>query len=209
MNEDTELNAFESFAIEGIDLQRGMLNFTPKIYCEVLRVWCKHIQTSVEKLRRLAQAIEEGDNLNEYVIAVHGLKGSSYGICADEIGKRAGALESAGRRGDVAFVLANNEPLAEEIQALHARLSAVLDTCVEKNKDKPTAAAPDAGLLAELLAACRNFHTNAVDEALKKLEAFNYEAGGALVQWLRDQIDNLEYEAVERRLAEELAPRAG
>jgi hypothetical protein len=39
-----------------------------------------------------------------------------------------------------------------------------------------------------------------MDEILEKLEANDYEEGGELVKWLREQVDNLEYEAIYKRL---------
>jgi hypothetical protein len=44
-----------------------------------------------------------------------------------------------------------------------------------------------------------------MEEILEKIDSFKYESGGDLVQWLREQMDNLEYEAMEQRLTEELS----
>ncbi len=43
-----------------------------------------------------------------------------------------------------------------------------------------------------------------MEEILDKIDMFQYESGGDLVHWLREQMDNLEYDAMEQRLTEEL-----
>jgi hypothetical protein len=39
-----------------------------------------------------------------------------------------------------------------------------------------------------------------MEEAVTELESFEYESGGELVVWLREQLDNLEYDAIHERL---------
>jgi HPt (histidine-containing phosphotransfer) domain-containing protein len=181
-------------------------NFSEAVFADVLRAWCKHTPASLEKLRGLAKAGLGGkDAMDEYVIAVHGLKGSSYGICAKAVGKAAETLEAAGRRGDAAFVEANTDAFLEEAALLYVRLREFLDSRAEKAEAKATARAPDPALLAEFLSSCKQYKSSAMEETLKKLESFEYETGGGLVSWLREQTDNLEYEAIEKRLAGELS----
>jgi hypothetical protein len=45
-----------------------------------------------------------------------------------------------------------------------------------------------------------------MDEALEKLEMYEYESEGELVVWLREQADNLEYEAIQERLETLVGP---
>jgi hypothetical protein len=44
-----------------------------------------------------------------------------------------------------------------------------------------------------------------MEEAVRDLKRYEYEACGELVPWLREQIDNLEYDAVAERLKSFLA----
>jgi hypothetical protein len=39
-----------------------------------------------------------------------------------------------------------------------------------------------------------------MEEIIAELEGYEYESGGELVSWLREQLDNLEYDAVRERL---------
>jgi len=192
-------------AVEGIDLRKGASDYSPEVYAEVLRSWCKHTPVTLDKLRALGAQVRDGERLADYRIAVHGLKGSSLGICADAVGKAAHALELASRAGDVAFVEANNVPLIEMADALHGELSALLAANLpQDNEERPTLASPDTALLEQMLDACRGFRFTAMEEIMDRLEAFRYEEGGGLIEWLREQIDNLEYDTIRQRLEETL-----
>ena len=59
---------------------------------------------------------------------------------------------------------------------------------------------PDPAVLSELLEACKIYQISLMEEALKKLEEYEYKSGGELIPWLREQMDNLEYETIQERL---------
>ena len=195
---------FDGIVIENIDLEKGRRNFNAQVYGDVLRAWCKHIPANLEKLRSLAGGVSDAEIRREYVITVHGLKGSSHGICAENIGNDAEALEAAGRRGDIAFIEANNEPFIEKALLLLSRLRDFFAAHTEAAGEKPMASSMDSALLDELLNACKQFKSSTMEEILKKLDAFEYESGGDLIPWLREQMDNLEYDAIQERLSKEL-----
>jgi len=66
---------------------------------------------------------------------------------------------------------------------------------------KTRAREPDPVLLRELADACKHFKSVIMEKTLEKLEEFEYESGGDLVEWLREQADTLEYDAINERLA--------
>jgi signal transduction histidine kinase/CheY-like chemotaxis protein len=198
-------DAFGGLVIDGIDLKKGQEMFPDNKYLDVLRAWCTHTPALLEQLRKLAGGSLENESLGEYTITVHGLKGSSYGICAHSVGKKAENLEAASRRKDIEFVKANNGILLEEASVLHKNLEKLLASCEENTEDKPLAKSPDAALLRQFLDACKQFKSSAMEEIFEKIDSFEYESGGDLVSWLREQMDNLEYDAMEQRLTEELA----
>jgi len=201
---ESAADIFEGFVVENLDLQRGQKSFTPEVYADVLRAWCKHAPAGLEQLRALAGEISDAVKLREYVIAAHGFKGSCCGICADDIGKLAEALEHAGREGNLAFIEENNASLIEKASALHSALAEFFAARTADKGAKSKASSPDPALLAEVLTACKQFKSSVMEDALQKLESFEYESGGDLVSWLRDQIDNLEYDAIQERLGEML-----
>ena len=194
-------------AISGIDLQEGQKRYKGNVYLDVLRAWHTHTPGLLEKLGRLQKTLSVDPlaekDLGDYIISVHGLKGSTYGICAAGAGKKAEDLEAAARRKDIDFVMANTAPLINEASALLLEIGKLLDAAAQQAGPKSTQQSPDAGLLSEFYAACKQYKSNQMEEILKKLEESQYESGGDLIQWLREQTDNLEYDAICERLEAE------
>jgi CheY-like chemotaxis protein len=187
----------DGFTIEGIDIQAGKERYSEKTYLDVLRAYYIHTPTLLEKLHNPEQ-------IDDYIISVHGLKGSTYGICAETIGRQAEALEKAARSGDIKYVEANNTFLIETVERLLKKLGELLARIMERAAAKPVVQRPDPVLLQEFANACEHYKANAMEEILGKLEACQYESGGELITWLREQMDNLEYDAIGERLEKEL-----
>jgi hypothetical protein len=167
---------------------------------EVLRSYSVHTPPLLEKLRELTRAGLGAETIGEYTITVHGIKGSSYGICAGGTAKQAEALEHAARNGDMQFFEANNGSFIENAEAILRGLRDLLSILAGQSAAKPRVPAPDPVLLAELLDASKAYKANLMEKALAKLESYEYESGGALIAWLREQADNLEYDAIQERL---------
>ncbi|MDR0671891.1 MAG: response regulator [Oscillospiraceae bacterium] len=179
----------------GVDLQSGVRKYNgAQAYAAILRSYVRHTPALLETLRALAE-----ETLPAYATAVHGLKGSSYGICADAIGEWAETLESAAKRGDFASVRQENGAFLEKVEALLADLDALLST-LESEGEKPVKSAPEGALLEKVLEGSRCFDAAAMEEAMAALETYRYETGAELVSWLREQLDDLEYDAIRERL---------
>jgi hypothetical protein len=73
---------------------------------------------------------------------------------------------------------------------------------VEGEKDR--LASPPEEVLKKILAACGSFDMDAMEKCVSELERHSYESKGELVPWLREQMDNLEYDAIAERLEKEL-----
>jgi hypothetical protein len=142
------------------------------------------------------------EDLPEYTISVHGLKGSSYGILANEIGQAAEELEGLARAGNFAGVQAKNADFIEMTESLLLNMGEMLEKATKK-KAKPKIAKPDAALLSKLLDAAKRYKSTLMEEILEKIELYEYESGEELTAWLREQMDNLEYDAICSRLEEE------
>ena len=201
---EEDADIFNGVVINGIDLKKGQEIFPEDKYLDVLRAWCMHTPALLEQLRNLTNGPLQDESIGEYTIAVHGLKGSSYGICAGSVGKKAEDLEAASRRKDVEFVKAHNEILLKEAAALHQEIGKLLARADERMGAKPHAKSPDTELLKQFLEACKQFKSSLMEDIFENIDKFQYESGGDLVQWLREQMDNLEYDAMEQRLTEEL-----
>jgi hypothetical protein len=142
-------------------------------------------------------------NLAEYAVTVHGLKGAAYGICAYEAGSRAEALELAAKAGDLETVRAGNGDFLEFMETLITDLSELLRQAETPRADTPKKrlGSPDEALLQKLLEAAAHFKISQMEEVINELELYEYETGGELVTWLKEQMENLEYDAIRERLA--------
>jgi HPt (histidine-containing phosphotransfer) domain-containing protein len=83
-----------------------------------------YVDTTTEILAELTMPNQS--ELANYAITVHGLKGSSYSICAEQTGDAAKKLELAAKAGDIDFVEANHQPFIEQTQALLSEISRYL-----------------------------------------------------------------------------------
>jgi hypothetical protein len=194
---------FGGFDIEvkGVDLERGISRYEGEdAYLGVLRSYAIHTPSLLEKLRSLAP-----ETLPEYAVTVHGLKGSSYGICADDIGRQAEELEHAAKEGNYERVRGENDAFILKVEAALSGLQELFQSCAAEGPEKKKAGAPDRQTLEKLLEASKRFKPIIMEEFLAELESREYESGGDLVVWLREQLDNLEYDAIRERLEAECA----
>ncbi|GHV68249.1 hypothetical protein AGMMS49928_07240 [Spirochaetia bacterium] len=194
----------EGFTVDGLDIEAGKRYYHQGPYLEVLRSYYTHTPALLEKLRRLTEKALSVETIGDYIITVHGLKGSTYGICAQPAAKQAEVLEKAARSGDLKQIDTGSARLIETVEKLLQNIGALLEQTAAVEPAKPRAASPDPALLAEFLEACEHYRTSLMEETLVKLEGYEYESGGELVAWLREQADNLEYEAIRKRLGKDL-----
>jgi CheY-like chemotaxis protein len=188
----------EGKRIEGVDIAQALERYKNGLaYLEILRSYADSVPEFLDTLRGVT-----AENLKTYAVTVHGIKGASYQICAEEAGKQAEALEAAAKAGDWETVKNRNGVFIENLETLLANMSKVLaDT--GKKEDKPRRPVPEPGLLELLLRACKEYDITQMEEALRELEKYSYESGDELIIWLRRRFDNFDYEAIEERLENE------
>ncbi|GHV83353.1 hypothetical protein AGMMS50212_06930 [Spirochaetia bacterium] len=109
--------------IDGIDLEAALERFggDEKILMNVLSSYARETSLLLDKMRTVT-----GETLSNYVITVHGIKGSSLGICAESVGAAAEALEYAAKDGNFAFVAEHNGPFIEAAGRLITDIYALL-----------------------------------------------------------------------------------
>jgi PAS domain S-box-containing protein len=186
----------ENAKLEGVDLEAGLKRYgTGEVYIRILQSFLTHTPGLLEKLRSLTP-----ETLPDYAVTVHGLKGASYGVCAMEIGREAEELEHAAKAGNYEKVASKNTAFISKVEAGLEALEELLETAAEGGGEKAKAAAPDRALLEKLLDASKRFKPAIMEEVLAELEKYEYESEGELIPWLREQIDNLEYDAVREKL---------
>jgi signal transduction histidine kinase/DNA-binding NarL/FixJ family response regulator len=192
-----KLNAAD---IDGIDLEKAMRQFNGNagVFIDVLRSYVKSTPAILEKLR-----VPTMESLREYAIAVHGFKGSSFGVCADAVGIAAEELETAAKNNDLKLVLAKNDSFMSMTEKLIDDLALILKGWKEEKIGVMTT--PGKPALAAVMEASAKCDINAMEKAVSELERYTYENRAELVEWLRDQLDKLEYETICERLEQELS----
>jgi hypothetical protein len=186
----------DQWRIDGLDLKKCLERFggDGDVLLRTLRAFVANTPALLDRMR-----VPTEENLPGYAIVVHGIKSSSYGICAMPAGKRAEELERAAQSGDFAFVRENNGALVKTVDNLIAALSAMLDKPDEVGR-KPKKAEPDAGLLDRLREACAKYDMDGVDKAMAELESFTYDRRPELVAWLRGRVDMMDFRQILDRL---------
>jgi PAS domain S-box-containing protein len=202
-DDDPELErAVLSARVGGLDVSDGLERFGgAKIYVSVLDSYVKSTGELLDGLRHF-----DKNSLGDYATTIHGIKGASLGVCANEVGAMAEALESAAKSGDVRFLETMNAAFLDTAEKLLSELAQLLETIpgIAQNASQAKKPAPDAALLKSLLDNCRKYDMSGMERALLEVEKFSYETGGDFVKWLREKLDNLDYEEMEKRLSRDL-----
>ncbi|MDR2588793.1 MAG: response regulator [Spirochaetales bacterium] len=186
----------DRFSVKGVDLIQGRQRYSNEAaYIDILRSYRRHTPALLDELRSFSP-----ETLSLYAVGIHGLKGSSYGICAAGIGKMAEELEAAARAGDFEKIKEGSEVFFQSVESLLHGLDELFSKMESTREEKIAAPRPDLALLERLLDAAKRYKTAQMEECISALEAFSYERGGELVKWLRVQMDNLEYDAIQKRL---------
>jgi CheY-like chemotaxis protein len=190
--------------VQGIDLNQARERYgNDEAYLEVLRSYAAETVQLLEKLR-----VVTGETLADYAVTVHGIKGSSNGICALELGQRAQVLETAAKAGDFDFVADHNGPFLETAGELLSNIRQLLEGFAPPpDQKKARSGAPDPAMLSLLLEACKSYDTEGMGKLLTALEERIYDRDGDLVVWLRGQADALEYDVIRERLESYLGDR--
>jgi hypothetical protein len=109
-------------------------------------------------------------------------------------------MEAAARAGDIETIKTKNSGLVETVETLISGLNELAAKAEKNRGKKQRAAAPDPDLLGRLLEACKEYRPVLMEEAVRELEKYDYDSGGDLVAWLREQLDSLDYDVIQDRL---------
>ncbi|MDR1080767.1 MAG: response regulator, partial [Deltaproteobacteria bacterium] len=183
--------------VDGLDIEAGISRFGGDfdVYRDTLRSYA----TNTLALLDLMESPAEG-NLKDYMIRVHGIKSSSYGICAQELGKVAQELEAAAREGDLGFISSRNPPFLAAARKFIAELSAFLGEA--GSAPLLSADAPDPELMRRMGGACRAFDMDGVDRAVEELSLHDYASEPGLVDWIRERVDMMELDKIVERFGD-------
>jgi HPt (histidine-containing phosphotransfer) domain-containing protein len=183
--------------IDGLDMHKGLerYNGNEGIYLKILRSYAESVGDMLEAI----QVFNESD-IENYRIKVHGIKGASYDIFAEQIGKDAEALEDAAKSVDIDFINMNNQPFFEAATRLITDIRNVLQEIKEENP-KPKKEKPDGALLLKLFNACEDYKYKDAEEAMTEIEIYQYESDDGLSEWLRLNLDMMDFMEISKKLS--------
>ncbi|MDR2400572.1 MAG: response regulator [Deferribacteraceae bacterium] len=193
---ESDISELLQVDIADLDIKRGVALFGANEYMRILRSFVTHVPGLLKKITNV-----ELSTLQDYAVVVHGLKGVSYGINAAELGSFAGELELLAKGGNFKRVNEGNKVFLERMNALIADITAFLQQIDALKENRIKTDMPGIDTLAALYEACLQFDITAMEDYITKLEQSEYERGGEIVSWLRQQLDNLEYESMIEYLA--------
>jgi PAS domain S-box-containing protein len=184
--------------VSGLDFAKGLTRFgnDRDAYLKVLRSFAANIPPLLDSVRGDVTA----DNIEKYTITVHGIKGASRGVGAEAIGNMAEALEHAAKAKDYEFIKKDNNEFISIVEELVEGLNLMLSKKDEENP-KPKKDKPDRKTLAKLLDACLQYNMDGADAAIAELENYEYESEGELVEWLKDNVNKLNFIEIEDKLS--------
>jgi len=184
--------------IPNVDVEKGLDMYAGEmeIYQIVLRSYAANTPAVIEKLRRVT-----AENLPDYAINVHGLKGASAGICADDIRNRGQDLEDMAKAGDLEGILALNDAFLHDTETLVSNIKAWLMEQDHKT-GRPRLDTPDFAVLAQLRQCLINYDMNGVDGAMGILESADYDTNDDLITWLKEHIIKAEFDDAAKRITD-------
>ncbi|MCL2879787.1 MAG: ATP-binding protein, partial [Treponema sp.] len=110
--------------IPGIDYADGVKRMGNKenIFRKILASYAAGMPALLESIRNFNTA-----DIESYRITIHGIKGSSRGISANEIGEMAEALEMAAKNKDIEMITTRNSEFIVQTEKLIADITAFLE----------------------------------------------------------------------------------
>ena len=183
----------DGITIEDVNIDRGLELFSgdEEEFIKILRSYSVNTRPLLGNIKKYL----ESENLADYAVTVHGIKGSSFGIGAIRAGEDAQRLERIAKAGRSDEVLVEHDTFVKYMENFLNSIDDTLEIIKAKNK-KPIAAAPDPALLRELRSACMEYDMGKVDKIMAALESFEYAKGAHIVNWLHEQVNEMSFSEI-------------
>jgi HPt (histidine-containing phosphotransfer) domain-containing protein len=184
-------------AVKGLDITRGIKQHggDRKTYFTVLRSYAADARALLEKIEKVTE-----NDIKDYKLMVHSLKGASQSLFAEHVGDLAGCLENAAIESNFEYIEKNNAVFVETARQLINDINALF-TAMEAESPKPVKDKPDESMLMDLLDACIRYDMDTADKIMDKIDEYKYDADDGLSSWLRNNIDVMNYEEIDTRLS--------
>jgi len=198
--QNTDEEAPVEIDIAGLDTIKGLndCDGNNKRYMSMLRSYAASVRLLLPELEGV-----DKDRLLEYKTKVHGIKGASRLIYAEQLGMLASELENAAGKSDMIYLEEHNRAFLDSAYKLMDDIDAFLSATEDKS-GKPEKDKPDRELLQELLVACKNYNMEETDIVMEKIDEYQYKSDDGIAGWLRSNVDIMNYSKIIEKLSEML-----
>jgi len=186
-----------SDGVAGVDVTRGLERYDgdEEMYLRVLRSYAASVGSMLDAVEAIGV-----DDIDEYKLMVHGIKGASLDIFAGHVGEISGDLEEAANSEDFEFIQQHTPVFLEAARKLVKDLDDTF-SAINKASAKPVKDKVDGELLSKLLAACTAYNMDEADAIMSEIDNYRYEQDEELVDWLRKRIDLMKYSEIIEKLS--------
>jgi len=183
--------------INGLDIKKGIRQFggDEDSYIRVLHSYAINTRAILASLRSISE-----NRIHDYEITVHGIKGSSASICANDLAAFAKSLEKAAKAKDWEFISQHTQEFIETAQKLIADLDTLFSE-IDADNPKPVKDKPDEDVLEKLKKACDAYDMDGVDAALDDIMQYAYEKDDGLAFWLKENVEQMNFSEIVDRLS--------
>ena len=183
--------------INGIDMEKGIARFNgdEESFLLALQSFAENTHPLLEKIREFSE-----DQVSDYTITIHGIKGSCLGICAGIAGNKAELLEKAAKDGNLNYVMANNNAFIATAEKLIGDIEELLEEIAFENP-KPRKEKPDRDLLLKLVSACESYDMDGVDSAMDEIGSCEYNSDDGLATWLKENVEQMNFIQIVEKLS--------
>jgi signal transduction histidine kinase/DNA-binding response OmpR family regulator len=201
----TGTRLFSKLEIEGLDISGGIaqLDGNEESYLNVLRAYTVNTGRLLTAIDSINENELTGYEITGYEITLHAIKGSSYSICANSLGKLAEDLENAAKEKDWDYINRHNAPFIKAAWKLVNNIDTFLSS-IKSRKPKLVKDKPDRDTLSNLLAACDTFDMGKVEALMKEINSYQYESDNGLADWLQKNVELVNFDEIVNKLKEEL-----
>ncbi|MDR2600541.1 MAG: response regulator [Oscillospiraceae bacterium] len=202
VEDDSEsTNLLANVEVDGLDIKKGLARYAND-ELTYIRILMSYVSSLTSMLDVVAAFNEK--SVHEYKIRVHGIKGASYDIFADNVGKLAENLEKAAITEDIKYINENNQIFIDTVLDLAKKLEDVI-SLFDNEDEKQLIDKPDKKVLAELAEACMIYSMDGVDNAMIELDKYRYETDNDLITWIKEEVNMMNLSAIEQRVKEYLS----
>jgi|GEM_PF-630585 len=184
--------------IEGLDIAQGLERYDgdEETYLMILRSYASSVHSMLGAFNTV-----NNDNLARYKINIHGIKGASYDIFANQVGKKAEDLEKAAIVGDLSYINDHNPLFILDTDKFIGDIKDML-SAINAENPKPKKDKPGDDSLLKLLSACKDYNMRSVETAMAEIDKYQYDSDEGLVKWLKDNVDMAKYLQIANKLSD-------